>query len=137
MESAYIPRTKSTGACKGVVNDSSQVVEGYLELLIIDDENYGYFESNDVGHLRFIDQEWVETNVNTNAVYDAYWFNGLHIVLNNGGGVTDSGSIKDAYIRVIMQRPYSYMIFPAVVFLILSLIIWRKVPNRHSRDKDN
>jgi hypothetical protein len=104
-----------------ITDDPSEIIYGVLELLIMDEEDFAYFESGNYTKIR----ERYHVLINMNS-YDALdvnirWFGRVHVVLNNKIRVLDRDSSKEAGVGIIVLRPIGYLAFPSVTLVGISL----------------
>ena len=104
-----------------ITGNQSDDVRGVLELLIMDDESFAFYESGDYArmderyHLRVWTNSWDSLEVNVR------WFGRVHVVLNNKFRALDLDSPKDAAVSVTVLRPCGYLSYPGVVIMGVSL----------------
>jgi len=104
-----------------VADDPLKILRGVLELWVMDEESFRYYESGDYSEARERDQEWIDTNHYTHYDVNIRRFGRIHVVLNNKIRVLDPGSAKEADIVIKVLRPYGYLAFPSVILASVSL----------------
>ena len=102
-------------------DDHLEIIRGVLELWVMDEENFAYYESGDYSKAKERDQEWIDTNAYTHYDVNIKRFGRVHVVLNNRIRVLDPDSAKEADIIIKVLRPYGYIAFPSVILMGISL----------------
>ena len=106
-----------------------------LEILIMDDTNYGYFASenytliNERYRMSVGSNYWEYIEVNTR------WFGTAHVILNNKIRVSDRDIAKDVTVRITQFQPLGYIAYPSLVVLIYGGIKWSKEYEKKRREE--
>ena len=104
-----------------ITDDPLEIERYVLELVIMDEENFAYYESGNYGKCREQYQELINTNCWDWLDVNIRWFGRVHVVLNNKIRVIDRDSSKEADISIDVLRPYGYIAFPSVILVGISL----------------
>ena len=104
-----------------ITDDPSEVIRGVLELLIMDEEDFAYYESGDYMKIRERYQELINTNSWDWLDVNIRWFGRVHVVLNNKIRVSDRNSSKEANVGISVHRPCGYLALPSVILVGISL----------------
>jgi hypothetical protein len=104
-----------------ITDNQSDNVRGVLELLIMDDENWAYYESGDHAMMNERYHERISMNWWDSLEVNIRWFGRVHVVLNNKIRVVDRDSPKKAGISITVLRPYGYLYIPSLVLMGISL----------------
>lgn len=102
-------------------DDPPEYVNGVLELLVLDEENFQYYESEHYGNITERIHAWIATNDWEGVDVNIRWFGRIHVVLNNKIRALNRDTSKDAEISITVLRPLGYLTFPSVVLVALSL----------------
>jgi len=102
-------------------DDPLEIIRGVLELWVMDEESFRYYESGDYSKAKERDQEWIDTNANTHYDVNIKKFGSVHVVLNNRIRVLDPDSLKEADIIIRVLRPYGYLAFLSVILASMSI----------------
>ena len=105
----------------GITGNQSHSVRGVLELLIMDDENFAYYESGDYANISWRYHEQISTNWWDSLEVNIRWFGRVHVVLNNRIRVLERDSSKEADFSITILRPCGYLAFPSVILTGVSL----------------
>jgi len=105
-----------------------------LEILIMDDVNYDYFESENYDMITERYKELVGSNEWEYLEVDTRWFGTINVILNNKIRVSDRGTVKDVTVRVTRYKPLGYIGVPSLVVLIYGAVQWSKEYNRGKND---
>jgi len=100
--------------------DTSEIIYGILELLILDEKNFAYYESGDHGDIRERSNEWISSNSWDGIDVNIWWFGRVHVVLNNEKALERDTS-KASEIIIAILRPYGYLTIPSIVFIFVCL----------------
>lgn len=98
----------------------SDNARGVLEVLIMDDENFYHFQSEEYGeideryHLKVSENMWESIEVNTN------WFGKVHVVLNNKIRVNNRDEPKEMAVAITVYKPLGYLALPSLLIVIIS-----------------
>ena len=98
----------------------SDNARGVLEVLIMDDENFYHFQSEEYGEIderyRLMVSEnfWERIEVNTN------WFGKVHVILNNKIRANNRDAPKNSSVVITMYRPLGYLALPSLIIIIIS-----------------
>ena len=106
-----------------------------LEILIMDDENYRYFESENYNLINERYRVLVGSNYWEYLKVDARWFGTVHVVLNNKIRVSDRDMAKDVTVRITRYKPLGYIGAPSLVVLIYGAVQWGKEYNVRGEDE--
>ena len=101
-------------------DDTSEIIYGSLELLILDEKNFVYYESGDHGDIRERSNEWISSNNWDGIDVNIWWFGRVHVVLNNEKALERDTS-KASEIIIAILRPYGYLTIPSIVFIFVCL----------------
>jgi len=105
------------GVYTGNISDNDRRV---LEVLIMDDDNFNHFESEEydkIDHryaLRIGENFWETVEVNSN------WFGGAHVVLNNKIRVNNRDTRKETHVNITLLRPLGYLGLPGFLLAVFS-----------------
>jgi hypothetical protein len=106
-----------------------------IEILVMDDVNYGYFESENYDMITERYKQRVDANYWEYLEVDARWFGTIHVVLNNKIRVSDSELAKETSVRVTRLTPLGYLEVPSLVVLIYGAVLWSKEYDRVRREE--
>jgi len=115
------PSQALRAGASAITDDPSEIIRGVLELLIMDEENFAYYESGNYTKIRERHQEWINTNSWDWLDVNIRWFGRVHVVLNNKIRVLDRDSSKESGVSIIVLRPIGYLAFPSVILVGISL----------------
>ena len=100
-------------------DDPKEIEYKVLGLVILDEENFAYYESGDYGNCRGEYQEFIHTNVWHNLDINIRRFSRVHVLLNNKVMVVDRDSPKEADISINILRPHGYLVVPSILLVIV------------------
>jgi len=98
----------------------SDNARGVLEVLIMDDENFHHFQSEEYGeideryHVKISENFWEYIEVNTN------WFGKVHVVLNNKIRAIKRDTPKEVAVSITVYKPLGYLALPSLLIVIIS-----------------
>ncbi len=98
----------------------SDNARGVLEVLIMDDENFHHFQSEEYGeideryHMRISENFWESIEVNIN------WFGKVHVVLNNKIRAINRDTPKMVAVTITVYKPLGYLALPSLLIVIIS-----------------
>jgi hypothetical protein len=105
------------GVHTGDISDNERRV---LEVLIMDDENFNHFKSEEYDKiddripLRIGENFWETIELNAN------WFGEAHVVLNNKIRVNNRDTQKETHVTITLLKPLGYLGLPGLLIAVLS-----------------
>jgi len=115
--------------------DQQEYEKNMLEILIMDDENYGYFESENYTLINERKRMLVGSNYWEYLRVDTRWVGTVHVVLNNKVRVSDRDMVKDVTVRITRYKPLGYIGAPSLVVLIYGAVQWGREFNVRREDE--
>jgi hypothetical protein len=105
------------GVYTGDISDNDRRV---LEVLIMDDENFNHFKSEEYDKINDRIALSIGENFEETINLNANWFGKAHVVLNNKIRVNNRDTQKETHVTVTLLKPLGYLGLPGFLIVILS-----------------
>ncbi|MBD3207638.1 hypothetical protein GF319_15015 [Candidatus Bathyarchaeota archaeon] len=119
------------GVYTGNISDNDRRV---LEVLIMDDEDFDHFESEEYNKIDHRYALRIGENFGETVEVNSNWFGEAHVVLNNKIRVNNRDTQKETHVTVTLLNPLGYLGLPGFLIAVFSgyKIIKEKIATKNN-----